>query len=339
MTLAPREDSDSPTARLAGVTFRKVGKLHYYPADGFGVEVGARVVAQTERGLECGEVKIVRDVASNGSDDDKTAAAAAQPFRLVRVADASDLLTVEQRDREARAALALCQTTADRLRLPLKVVEAEAGFEGTHVTFYFVADTRVDFRELVKQVARELGKRVHLHQVGSRDHAKQLGGYGPCGRPLCCTTFLRDFAPVSMKMAKDQSLYLNPSKFSGVCGKLMCCLRYEHETYLEARDRLPPLGASVTTPSGERGVVSEVNYLKETVTVVIRDSEGTRFATHDAAAVVIARACGDCGSAGGGCGGGCASGSCGVPAKAGPVAAVPQGVIALEHRFRKNWDG
>jgi cell fate regulator YaaT (PSP1 superfamily) len=241
------------------------------------------------------------------------------------------LATVQRREQEAREGLVLCQAVADRLWLPLKVVDAEAGFEGTHITFYFLADTRVDFRELVKQVARELRVRVHLHQVGSRDHAKQLGGYGPCGRPLCCTTFLRDFAPVSMKMAKDQSLYLNPSKFSGVCGKLMCCLRYEHETYLEAKDRLPPLGASVTTPNGERGVISDVNYLKETVTVVVRDAEGTRFVTHDGADVVVARACGDCGSAGGGCGGGCASGSCGVPAKAAPIT---QGVITLERRFR-----
>lgn len=334
MTFAPTSDPAAfpTTRRLAGVTFRKVGKLHYYPADDFAVEVGTRVVAETEGGGECGEVKIVRDVSSDGPARNGAAADAASPFRLLRIATPNDLHTVQQRDAEARGALTLCQATADRLHLPLKVMEAEAGFDGTHVTFYFIADTRVDFRELVKQVARELRVRVHLHQVGSRDHAKQLGGYGPCGRPLCCTTFLRDFAPVSMKMAKDQSLYLNPSKFSGVCGKLMCCLRYEHETYLEAKDRLPPLGATVTTPDGERGVISDVNYLKETVTVVIRDNEGTHFATHEGTAVIVARACGDCGSAGGGCGGGCASGSCGVPAKAGPIA---DGVIALERRFRK----
>jgi cell fate regulator YaaT (PSP1 superfamily) len=214
----------------------------------------------------------------------------------------------------------------------MKVVDSEVSFDGQQVTFYFVADVRVDFRQLVKEVAGKMKMRVHLHQVGSRDHAKALGGYGPCGRPLCCTTFLRDFAPVSMKMAKDQSLYLNPSKFSGVCGKLMCCLRYEHDVYLEARDRLPPVGISVSTPDGERGVITEVNIFKEKVTVMIRDDEGTRILTLPATDVTVARACGDCGSAGGGCGGSCGtSGGCGTPAK------VEQKPIALEMRWRQNW--
>jgi len=331
-TIAPAPAS----ARLAGVTFRRVGKLHYYPADGLPLDVGAHVVARTERGLEYGEVKILRDVDGDAGDRE------AGGFRLVRVATDDDGAVAERRGAQAADALTLCQARADRLRLPMKVVEAEAGFEGTQITFYFVADARVDFRELVKELARELRMRVHLHQVGSRDHAKQLGGYGTCGRPLCCTTFLRDFAPVSMKMAKDQSLFLNPSKFSGVCGKLMCCLRYEHDTYLEARDRLPPLGGSVACPDGAKGTVTDVNYLRETVTVQIRDADGTRFVTHPAADLVIARACGDCGSAGGGCGSGggagCASGGCGVPATAGPMARTTSPpVITLEHRFRKNW--
>jgi cell fate regulator YaaT (PSP1 superfamily) len=212
-------------------------------------------------------------------------------------------------------------------------VEGEASLDGQQITFYFVADTRVDFRQLVKEVASRLRMRVHLHQVGSRDHARALGGYGPCGRPLCCTTFLRDFAPVSMKMAKDQSLYLNPSKFSGVCGKLMCCLRYEHDVYMEARDRLPSPGMTVTLPTGERGVVDDVNILRETVLVVIRTEEETRLLNVPARDVQIARACGDCGSAGGGCGGSCGSGEgagCNVPAKAEPQ------VIQLQ-RWQRNW--
>jgi cell fate regulator YaaT (PSP1 superfamily) len=325
------------------VTFRRLGKLHYYAADEFDLAVGDHVIAQTPRGPEFGEVKILRRVSGGPSDraapaasdnnDEPAADGEGGTLCLVRAATPDDARTSALRRDEAQSALALCQEHADRLRLPMKIVEAEIGWEGAQATFYFVADMRVDFRELVKTVARELRMRVHLHQVGSRDHAQQLGGYGPCGRPLCCTTFLRDFAPVSMKMAKDQSLFLNPSKFSGVCGKLMCCLRYEHETYLEARDRLPPLGAFVTTPDGARGVVHDLNFLSETITVVIRDDEGTRYATHPAADLVVARACGDCGSAGGGCGGGCASGSCGVPAKSGPVA----GVIHLEQRWRKNW--
>jgi cell fate regulator YaaT (PSP1 superfamily) len=315
-------------ANLAGVTFRKLGKLHYYPADGHTLEVGSRVICETERGQECGEVKILRSVAGSTADIEKT-------YRLLRLASENDVLTTESRQQQADEAMRQCQERADALFLPMKIVEAEASFDGQQVTFYFVADARVDFRQLVKEVASRLRMRVHLHQVGSRDHARALGGYGPCGRPLCCTTFLRDFAPVSMKMAKDQSLYLNPSKFSGVCGKLMCCLRYEHDVYMEAKDRLPSEGMTVTLPSGERGVIRDVNILKEAVTVVIRTEEDTRIVTVAAAEVTIARACGDCGAAGGGCGGSCGSGSgagCNTPAKAVPTPTY----IQLE-RWQRNW--
>jgi cell fate regulator YaaT (PSP1 superfamily) len=318
------------TTRLAGVTFYKVGKLHYYPVPdelNDAASVGTRVVAETPRGLECGEVKILRDV--EGSEDDRD-----NDARILRVVAPDDDEILARRERQSADALALCQERADALFLPMKVVDAETTFDGSQITLYFVADTRIDFRELVKQVAGQFRMRVHLHQVGSRDHAKQLGGYGPCGRPLCCTTFLRDFAPVSMKMAKDQSLYLNPSKFSGVCGKLMCCLRYEHEVYLEARDRLPPVGVAVACPDGARGTITDVNIFRETVAVQIHEDDGLRMATFRADEVRIARACGDCGSAGGGCGGSCASGSCGVPAKADPTT----GPIQLA-RWRKNWEG
>lgn len=314
-------------AKLAGITFRKVGKLHYYPAEvGFPVEVGTRVVAETERGLECGEVKILRDVDGEASD------APQQLYQIVRSATDADCNLLEQRLREALEGITLCQERADALFLPMRVVDAEVALDGQQVTFYFVADTRVDFRLLVKEVAAKLRMRVHLHQVGSRDHAKALGGYGPCGRPLCCTTFLRDFAPVSMKMAKDQSLFLNPSKFSGVCGKLMCCLRYEHEVYVEAKERMPQAGMSVSTPDGSRGVITDVNIFRETVSVLVRTEEDTRTLVLKAEDVTLARACGDCGSAGGGCGSGgtCGSG-CGVPAK------VEQKPIILEQRWRKNW--
>lgn len=324
MTQDASISSSATQSLLAAVTFRKVGKLHYYPADDLPLTVGSFVVAETERGLECGEVKILRMVDGTPDEIEGT-------YRLVRVADDTDLETTEQRRAQATEGLLYCQQRADALGLPMKVVEGEIGLDGQQVTFYFVADSRVDFRQLVKEVAARMRMRVHLHQVGSRDHAKALGGYGPCGRPLCCTTFLRDFAPVSMKMAKDQSLYLNPSKFSGVCGKLMCCLRYEHDIYMEAKDRLPPLGVAVSTPDGERGTISDVNLFHETVTVVIRDEESTRAKTYPANAVTIARACGDCGSAGGGCGGACGSGGCGVPAK------VEPSPISLEMRWRRNW--
>lgn len=311
---------------LAAVTFRKIGKLHYYPADGLSLEVGTPVLAETQRGLEYGEVKILREVEGEPED-------AAQAHRITRVATPEDTRTAARRRQQAEEGLILCQERADRLGLPMKVVEAEVAFDAVQVTFYFVAETRVDFRELVKEIALQMRMRVHLHQVGSRDHAKALGGYGPCGRPLCCTTFLRDFAPVSMKMAKDQSLFLNPSKFSGVCGKLMCCLRYEHDVYLEAKEKLPPVGVSVACPDGEQGIVTEVNLLRETVVVSVRTEETSRSVTYRASEIRIARACGDCGSAGGGCGGSCGSGGCGAKARAAPMPAV----ISLQ-RWQKNWE-
>ena len=312
---------------LAAISFRKVGKLSYYPADGLGLEVGSRVVAETERGHECGEVKILRDVQGVPEEMESS-------YRVVRLATDEDLATMEQRLAQAAHALALCQERADAVGLAMTGVDAEIGLAARQVTLYFVADSRVDFRLLVKEVASQLRMRVHLHQVGSRDHARALGGYGPCGRPLCCTTFLRDFAPVSMKMAKDQSLFLNPSKFSGVCGKLMCCLRYEHDVYMEAKDRMPVPGMTVSTPDGERGQVTDVNIFRETVTVFIRSEDISRSVTLKVDEISVARACGDCGSAGGGCGGSCGSGSgagCGVPAK------VEQPLLQLEQRFRRNW--
>ncbi len=310
--------------QLAALTFRKIGKLHYYPVPELPLEVGTHVIAETQRGPEYGEVKILRDVEGEAGDLQRA-------YRILRIATPDDARVTARRKEQAADGIALCQSRADHLRLPMKVVEAEVAFDASQVTFYFCAETRIDFRELVKQVASQLRMRVHLHQVGSRDHAKALGGYGPCGRPLCCTTFLREFAPVSMKMAKDQSLFLNPSKFSGVCGKLMCCLRYEHDMYLEAKERMPPVGVSVACPDGARGVITEANYLQGTVAVRIYDDGGWRLGTFRADEVQIARACGDCGSAGGGCGGSCGSGGCGVNAKSAPMPA-----ITLE-RWRKNW--
>ena len=315
------------SAALAGVTFRKLGKLHYYPVVAMDLQVGSRVVAETERGLECGEVKILRDVAG-AADDAETL------YRIIRLTTPEDLKQCDRRLEQARDGVEICQSRAEALGLPLKIVDGEVSLDAQQITLYFVADTRIDFRQLVKEAAAKLRMRVHLHQVGARDHAKALGGYGPCGRPLCCTTFLRDFAPVSMKMAKDQSLYLNPSKFSGVCGKLMCCLRYEHEVYMEARDRLPSTGMTVSLPGGEHGVITDVNIFRETVTVVVRTEEETRTIISKANDITIARACGDCGAAGGGCGSGGACGSDGgcAPAK------VEQKPIQLEQRWRKNWN-
>lgn len=316
----------SDETQLAGVTFRKLGKLHYYPAEGLSLDVGSYVVAETEEGAECGEVKILRPV--RGREEE-----AGTPFRILRLAEERDIKIREQRETQAADGLKLCQEKADALHLEMKVVEAEVSFDGHQITLYFVADSRVDFRLLVKEIAAKIKMRVHLHQVGARDHARTLGGYGPCGRPLCCTTFLRDFAPVSMKMAKDQSLYLNPSKFSGVCGKLMCCLRYEHDVYMDARDKMPAPGSTVTLADGEKAVIEEVNVLRQTLRVTVRDEDGYHTLNVAATSVRISRACGDCGSAGGGCGGSCGSGEgagCAVPAKG------EGGLIALERRVKRD---
>src|SRR5205814_5640697 len=157
-----------------------------------------------------------------------------------------------------------------RHELPMKLLQAEYNFEATQVTIYFAAEARVDFRELVRDVAGRLRTKVQLHQVGARDQAKMIGGVGPCGLTLCCATFLTDFAPISMKMAKDQSLFLNPVKFSGVCGKLMCCLRYEHDNYVETKKKLPQIGDLVMTPKGQ-GRVIDLNIIKEDVHVLINE--------------------------------------------------------------------
>jgi len=320
---APPAPSRSP---LAAVAFQKLGKLHYYPVPPeIALEVGAHVVAETERGPDLGEVKILRDVDGDARD-------APQAFRILRRASEADEARSEKRKADALSGLAHCQAAADALRLDMRIVDAEVGLDGEQITLYFVADSRIDFRVLVKETAADLRMRVHLHQVGTRDHAKALGGYGPCGRPLCCTTFLRDFAPVTMKMAKDQSLFLNPSKFSGVCGKLMCCLRFEHDVYLEARERLPQVGMTVSGPDGSRGVISDVDIFHEIVSVVVRTDEDTRTLRWKASEVTAARACGDCGAVGGGCGGK-TEGACGVTAK------VETKPIQLEMRHRPNATG
>jgi cell fate regulator YaaT (PSP1 superfamily) len=189
---------------------------------------------------------------------------------VVRLAADTDFDQEKRNKEKARAALTICQQYVTELNLPMKLLQAEYCFDGSQVTIYFTADCRVDFRDLVRDVASNLRCKVQLHQVGARDQARMIGGVGPCGLTLCCATFLTEFAPISMKMAKDQSLFLNPVKFSGVCGKLMCCLRYEHETYVGAKTRLPQIGEIVMSPSGQ-GKVLDLNLLKETAVVQILD--------------------------------------------------------------------
>lgn len=252
---------------VVGVSFRKVGKVYYFDPVEFALNEGDFVIAETARGMEFGEVVLEpREVAETDL--------VAPLKRIVRLASGDDLQReAANREREIHA-FQVCQTKIADHGLPMKLLEAEYAFDGSQVTFSFSADGRIDFRELVKDVAGALRIKVQLHQIGVRDEAKLIGGYGTCGRPLCCSTFLSSFDPISMKMAKDQSLFLNPAKFSGCCGKLMCCLRYEHEFYKEAQLSMPLVGAILPLEQG-RGKVIDVNYVSGEITV--QTEEGVQF--------------------------------------------------------------
>ncbi|MCS6775919.1 MAG: regulatory iron-sulfur-containing complex subunit RicT [Chloroherpetonaceae bacterium] len=247
-----------------GVAFKRVARSYWFDPDGLELQEEQRVVVETARGLELGTVKIAPRYVP---DEEITA-----PLkRVVRIANRDDLLVERQNRQRAREALRICAEAVRRHELPMRLLMAEYTFDSHQVTIYFSAEMRVDFRALVRDVASLLRCKVQLHQVGARDHAKIIGGVGPCGLTLCCASFLTEFAPISMKMAKDQSLFLNPVKFSGVCGKLMCCLRYEHETYVEAKKKLPQIGEVVMSPRGQ-GKVIELNLLKETAIVQLFES-------------------------------------------------------------------
>ena len=249
---------------VVGVSFRRVGKVYYFDPGELRLQEGDFVIAETARGVEIGEVVIEpREV----PDEELVA-----PLKRV-----SRVATVEDTDREAsnrgreKRAFEVCERKVAEHGLPMKLLDAECAFDGSQITFSFSSEGRVDFRELVKDVASSLKVKVQLHQIGVRDEAKLLGGYGGCGRPFCCATFLSSFEPISMKMAKDQSLFLNPAKFSGVCGKLMCCLRYEHEFYKQAQKTLPAVGAIIEIEKGRAKVV-DVNVINNMLTVETEDA-------------------------------------------------------------------
>jgi cell fate regulator YaaT (PSP1 superfamily) len=202
------------------------------------------------------------------------------------------------------SAMTLCRRRVEARALPMKLISTEYAFDGSQVVFYFSAEGRVDFRELVKDLAAVLRTRIQLHQVGARDAAKLMGGIGPCGRGLCCATWLTNFEPISMKMAKEQSLFLNPTKFSGACGKLMCCLRYEYDNYRETKAKLPAVGATVGTPRGKGKVVGH-NVIREWVIVEIPDAGHFEFRADEVQSQWTGPSCstgGGCSLPGGGCG-------------------------------------
>lgn len=251
-------------AEVIGVRFKNVGKVYYFDPAGNLLKKGDKVIVETARGVECGEIAMEnREV----GDEDLV-----QPLRpLIRVATEDDLKKVEENKKREKAAFGICLKKIAAHKLEMKLVDVEYTFDNSKILFYFTADGRVDFRELVKDLASVFRTRIELRQIGVRDEAKMLGGLGICGRPFCCSTFLSGFQPVSIKMAKEQGLSLNPVKISGICGRLMCCLKYEQETYAELLHTVPGVNSVVSTPKG-RGVVTDNNLLTETVYVCLDSS-------------------------------------------------------------------
>jgi cell fate regulator YaaT (PSP1 superfamily) len=253
-------------AEIVGVRFKRAGKVYYFDPAGIDLEVNDYAVVKTSRGLELGKVVISpKQVLAN----DVTA-----PLKQVlRKAEPEDIKRAEEfKDKEGEA-LAECGKLIKKLDLPMKLLSAQYNLDGSRLTFFFSAAERVDFRELVRELANRFKIRVQLQQVGPRDETKLMGGFGRCGRPLCCVSFLSEFTPVSIKMAKEQNLPLNPMKISGVCGRLLCCLVYENEQYRTVKEKMPKEGQRVSTPMGAATVVGG-NPLKETVQVEL-ESQAT----------------------------------------------------------------
>ena len=248
--------------KIVGVQFRKAGKIYYFDPAGMEIETGTHVIVETARGIEFGTVMIPpREMEEDG---------VVQPLKpVIRIATEADEITEQKNKEKEKEAFQICLEKIAKHKLEMKLVEAEYTFDNNKLLFYFTADGRIDFRELVKDLASVFRTRIELRQIGVRDETKILGGIGICGRPLCCSTYLSEFIPVSIKMAKEQNLSLNPTKISGVCGRLMCCLKNEEETYEYLNSRLPNVGDYVTTIEGLKGEVQSVSVLRQLVKVIV----------------------------------------------------------------------
>ncbi|MDS1029759.1 stage 0 sporulation family protein [Bacillota bacterium LX-D] len=256
---------------VVGVRFKKAGKIYYFNPGEFDITLNSKVVVETARGIEFGEVVVAPKLV----DGDEIVT----PLKeVVRVATEEDKEQAKINQAKEKEAFQICAKKITEHHLPMKLIDVEYTFDVSKIIFYFTAEGRVDFRELVKDLAAIFKTRIELRQIGVRDEAKMLGGLGCCGRVLCCSAFLGDFEPVSIRMAKEQSLSLNPTKISGICGRLMCCLKYENDCYEKARERVPEIGTMVATPIGS-GKVIEANLLKEKVRVVFPDNQIEEFPT------------------------------------------------------------
>lgn len=260
-------------AQIVGVRFKRVGKIYYFSPDDLDINKDDHVIVETARGVEFGTAVVgIREIPDNEL---------IQPLKKVlRIATQEDIDKYYENVQKEKEAFDICVEKVSKHKLQMKLVDVEYTFDNNKILFYFTAEGRVDFRELVKDLASIFRTRIELRQIGVRDEAKMTGSIGICGRMLCCNTFLGEFQPVSIKMAKEQGLSLNPSKISGACGRLMCCLKYEHEAYEYLIDKMPSIGSEVSTPMGDGEIIS-VELIKEKVKVKFETKEGTSTETFD----------------------------------------------------------
>lgn len=248
--------------KVIGVRFRTAGKIYFFSPGQFDIKQGDNVIVETARGVEFG--RVVSGVKEVAEED------VIQPLKsVIRIATEQDQKVVNKNKQKEKEAFKICLEKIRKHGLEMKLIDVEYTFDGNKILFYFTADGRIDFRELVKDLAAVFRTRIELRQIGVRDETKIRGGIGICGRPLCCSTYLTEFSAVSIKMAKEQNLSLNPTKISGVCGRLMCCLKHEQETYEDLNSRLPGIGDYVTAQDGSKGEVSSVNVLRQKVKVIV----------------------------------------------------------------------
>ena len=248
--------------KVVGIRFRNAGKIYYFGPGKLQLKAGMHAIVETARGVEMGTVMTDPREVSEES--------VVQPLKpVIRIATEQDEKQAEKNRQKEKEAFKICLEKIAKHKLDMKLVEAEYTFDNNKLLFYFTADGRIDFRELVKDLAAVFRTRIELRQIGVRDETKIVGGIGICGRPLCCASYLSEFIPVSIKMAKEQNLSLNPTKISGVCGRLMCCLKYEEDTYEELNGRLPNIGDYVTTDDGLKGEVHSVSILRQLVKVIV----------------------------------------------------------------------
>jgi cell fate regulator YaaT (PSP1 superfamily) len=316
--------SSEKSVAIVGIRFRPAGRIYYFDPQGQAFTNGQYVIVETVRGVEAGRVVIAaKKVAESDLSD---------PLKpVLRLASEDELRLMLSFKGKEKDALVKCADRVKEHTLPMKLVEAEYTFDGSRLTFYFTAEERVDFRALVRDLAAMFRTRIELRQIGARDQAKLQGGLGPCGKSLCCSSWIADFGVISIKMAKEQGLPLNPAKISGVCGRLLCCLSYENENYIQAKQTMPQLGAMLTTASG-LGKVVAVNVPQNSVEVMLESGVTIQVPVErmsemgeperKSACGAKGGGCGSCGSGGscstgGGCGGGCGAkkggcGSCGI---------------------------